>query len=174
LIGPQDKGRTVPDSKQDTVDLTTAAGILGLNVETLRKRLQRGTVAGFKAPDGSWRVVLDNTGVDKAVVQDKPDSRPGKRRRAKPRRTAGSRLDNGLDNNRVDNAVSRGGQDMSVLIEALRDEIQFLRAELQARDQQIDRFQVLLQQHQPAKALPDHSGDWMQQWMRLWLWWLPR
>jgi predicted site-specific integrase-resolvase len=47
------------DSKQDSVDLTTAAARLGLSVATLRKRLQRGTIAGFKAADGSWRVVLD-------------------------------------------------------------------------------------------------------------------
>jgi hypothetical protein len=47
------------DNKLDSVDLTTAAGILGLSVTTLRKRLQRGTIAGFKAADGSWRVVLD-------------------------------------------------------------------------------------------------------------------
>jgi hypothetical protein len=159
----------VLDNEQNTVDLTTAANRLGLNVETLRKRLQRGTGAGVKAPDGSWRVVLDNAGVDKPIVQDKPD----RRRRAKPKPTARPTLDNGSDN-RVDNSMSRGGQDQSALVEALRDEIQFLRAELQARDQQIDRFQVLLQQHQPARALPDHSGDWMQGWMRLWLWWLPR
>jgi hypothetical protein len=161
------------DSKQDSVDLTTAAGRLGLSVATLRKRLQRGTIAGFKATDGSWRVVLDKAEVDKPAVQDKPRRRPDKRQRTNPRRPAGSRL----DNNRVDNSVSRGGQDISVLVEALRDEIQFLRAELQARDQQIDRFQVLLQQHQqqpPIRALPDHSPDWIQGWMRLWLWWLPR
>jgi hypothetical protein len=47
------------DNKLDSVDLTTAASILGLTVATLRKRLQRGTIAGFKAADGTWRVVLD-------------------------------------------------------------------------------------------------------------------
>ncbi len=36
-----------------------AAEILGINVETLRKRLQRGRMAGFKGSDGTWRVVLD-------------------------------------------------------------------------------------------------------------------
>jgi hypothetical protein len=57
------------------------------------------------------------------------------------------------------------------MIDTLRDENQFLRRQLQARDDDIRRLHVLLQQHQPlAKALPDHSGDWM----RLWLWWLPR
>ena len=45
-----------------TTDISTAAQLLGLSIEALRKRLQRGRMEGFKAPDGSWRVVLD--GVD--------------------------------------------------------------------------------------------------------------
>jgi hypothetical protein len=124
------------DNKMDSVDLTTAAGILGLSVATLRKRLQRGTVAGFKAADGTWRVVLDKV--------DTPQDSPG--------------------------------QDDSALIESLRDEIRFLRTQLQARDDDIRRLHVLLQQHQQTvRALPDHRPeqlDWMQNWMRMW--WVPR
>jgi hypothetical protein len=136
------------DKKQDSVDLTTAAARLGLSVATLRKRLQRGAITGFKAADGSWRVVLD--AVD----------------------------------NRLDSPGQTGGQHPAALVEALRDEIQFLQAELRARDDEIQRrdeeirrVHVLLQQlqQQPlVRTLPDHSGDWMQGWMRLWLWWLPR
>jgi hypothetical protein len=134
------------DSKQDSVDLTTAASRLGLSAATLRKRLQRGTVQGFKAADGSWRVVLNTA-------------------------------DNGLDS-----PGQTAGQDASALVEALLADIQFLRAQLQARDDEIQRrddeirrVHVLLQQQQPpVRALPDHSADWMQGWMRLWLWWLPR
>jgi hypothetical protein len=137
------------DNKLDSIDLTTAAGVLGLSVETLRKRLQRGRIAGFKAADGTWRVVLD----------------------------------------KVDSSLDNAGQDRSAVVETLRDEVQFLRSQLQAqlqaheaeiarRDLQIDRFQILLQQHQSAvKALPDHrvgAQDWMQTWMRMWLWWMPR
>jgi predicted site-specific integrase-resolvase len=55
-------GRTVLDSEQDSVDLATAAGRLGLTAETIRKRLQRGKIKGFKTPDGAWRVVLDKQG----------------------------------------------------------------------------------------------------------------
>ena len=137
----------MPDNKQDSVDLTTAAGILGLTAETVRKRLNRGTLPGFKAADGTWRVVLD-------TVDSRPDDSG---------QPAGQRQD-------------KAGQDMSALVAALRDENQFLRSQLQARDDDIRRLHVLLQQqhHQPVKALPDHSGDWMQTWTRLWLWWLPR
>jgi hypothetical protein len=60
----------------------------------------------------------------------------------------------------------------------LRDENQFLRSQMQARDNDIQRLHVLLQQlQQPVKALPDHGQaqqDWMQTWMRLWLWWIPQ
>src|SRR3954466_27330 len=130
------------DNKLDSVDLTTAAGILGLTVATLRKRLQRGTIAGFKTADGAWRVVLDSPG-----------------------QMGGQGLDS-------------AGQDHAALIAALRDEVQFLRSQLQARDDDIRRLHVLLQQHQqPVKALTDQrvgQQDWMQTWMRLWLWWLPR
>jgi hypothetical protein len=133
----------------DSVDLTTAAGVLGLSVATLRKRLQRGTIAGFKAADGTWRVVLDK--VDSR--QDSPGQMGG----------------HGLDS---------PGQDHAALIEALGDEVQFLRSQLQARDDDIRRLHVLLQQlQQQVKALPDHrlgQQDWLQAWMRMWLWWLPQ
>ena len=49
----------MPNNKQDSVDLTTAAGILGLTAETVRKRLNRGTLTRFKVADGTWRVVLN-------------------------------------------------------------------------------------------------------------------
>lgn len=122
------------DNKLDSVDLTTAAGVLGVTVATLRKRLQRGTIAGFKAADGSWRVVMD----------------------------------------KVDSPGQMGGQDHAALIATLRDEVQFLRSQLQARDDDIRRLHVLLQQHQQTgRALPDQRSV-PQDWMRMWLWWLPR
>lgn len=45
---------------RDGTDIHTAARLLGVQVETLRKRLQRGGIEGYKAADGTWRVVLDD------------------------------------------------------------------------------------------------------------------
>jgi hypothetical protein len=135
------------DNKLDSVDLTTAAGILGLSAATLRKRLQRGRIAGFKAPDGSWRVVLDK-------VDSRQDSHG---------QMGGHALDS-------------PGQDRDAVIAILTDQVEFLRSQLQARDDDIRRLHVLLQQQQ-VKALPDHQPaqqDWMQTWMRMWMWWVPR
>jgi hypothetical protein len=134
------------DSEMDSVDLTTAAGILGVTVTTLRKRLQRGTIAGFKAADGSWRVVLDRV--------DSPGQMGGQ-------------------------GGQPAGQDHAALLDQYRSENAFLRSQLQARDDDIRRLHVLLQQHQQqtARALPDHGRaqqDWMQTWMRMWMWWMPR
>jgi hypothetical protein len=123
----QDRGRTRLDNEQDSEDLGTAAARLGLTVETVRKRLQRGRIKGFKAPDGTWRVVLDK-------VDNKQDS---------PGQAAGQEQD-------------KPGQDDSALVATLRDEVRFLRSQLQSRDEEIRRVHVLLQQEQQqVKALTD-------------------
>jgi flagellar motility protein MotE (MotC chaperone) len=128
----------VLDSEQDSVDLATAAGLLGLAAETIRKRLQRGKIKGFKTPDGAWRVVLDkqdNSGQAAGQEQDKP------------------------------------GQSDAPLIAALREDIQFLRSQLQARDEEIRRVHVLLQQEQQqeqqqVKALTDQREQARRPWWR--------
>jgi excisionase family DNA binding protein len=118
------------DSVQDSVDLATAAVRLGLAAETVRKRLQRGKIKGFKTPGGTWRVVLD-----------KVDSKPNK-----PGQAAGQEQD-------------KPGQDDAPLVAALRDEVHFLRGQLQARDEEIRRVHVLLQQEQQqVKALTDQRA----------------
>jgi len=54
----------MPDASDNrtALPIAEAAERMGLSVETLRKRLQRGRVEGFKAADGTWRIVVDNTG----------------------------------------------------------------------------------------------------------------
>jgi hypothetical protein len=128
----------VLDNGQDNVDLSTAAQRLGLTVETVRKRLQRGKIKGFKGADGAWRVVLDK-------VDNRQD---------KPGQAAGQKQD-------------KPGQNDDPLVAALRDEVHFLRSQLQARDdalqrrdEEIRRVHVLLQQEQQqVKALSDQRED---------------
>ena len=134
------------DTEQDSVDLATAAARLGLTVETVRKRLQRGKLKGFKGADGSWRVTLDRV--------DKRQDSPGQ--------TAGQEQD-------------KPGQADGPLVAALRDEVLFLRSQLQARDdalqrrdEEIRRVHVLLQQEQQqVKALTDQREpppSWWRRW----------
>ena len=59
------------DNEQDGVDLATASARLGLTAETIRKRLQRGKIKGFKGADGAWRVTLDK--VDSKQDSSSPD-----------------------------------------------------------------------------------------------------
>ena len=147
----RDRGGTVldngQDNEQDNVDLSTAAQRLGLTVETVRKRLQRGKIKGFKAADGAWRVVLDR-------VDNKQD---------KPGQAAGQKQD-------------KPGQNDDPLIAALRDEVHFLRSQLQARDdalqrrdEEIRRVHVLLQQEQQqVKTLSDQRENARRPWWQVW------
>ena len=67
----------MPDNEQDSEDLTTAAARLGLTAETIRKRLQRGKLKGFKTADGTWRVTLDKRqdSLGQSAGQDRTTSR---------------------------------------------------------------------------------------------------
>lgn len=61
-----DSGAAAAADGESGTDIITAARLLGVQVETLRKRLQRGSIAGYKAEDGTWRVILDKDVQDKA------------------------------------------------------------------------------------------------------------
>jgi hypothetical protein len=56
--------------RQDGVPITEAAAQLGLSAEAVRKRLQRGTLHGYKDDDGGWFVLLG----DQHEVSGRPDS----------------------------------------------------------------------------------------------------
>lgn len=114
-----------PDDSPDGLDIADAAARLGLSTETVRKRLQRGKLKGFKTADGSWRVVLPGL--------DTPGQQPGQR---------------------PDTASDNSPDNSGALVATLRDEVAFLRSQLQARDEEIRRAHVLLQQaQQQAMAL---------------------
>jgi hypothetical protein len=140
------------DNEQDSEDLGTAAARLGLTVETVRKRLQRGRIKGFKAPDGTWRVTLDK-------VDNKQDS---------PGQAAGQEQDKpGQEQDKPGQGQDKAVQVRDDLVDQLRSENAFLRSQLQTqaqahndvlqrRDEEIRRVHVLLQQEQQqVKALTD-------------------
>ena len=133
---------SIPDNSPDKagmmgLDIADAAARLGLSTETVRKRLQRGKIKGFKAADGAWRVVLPE-----------PDQ-------------AGQSQDN-----RPDNVQDSSPDNFGPLVAAFKDEIAFLRSQLQARDEEIRRAHVLIQQaqKQPMPLLPGERLPW---WKRL-------
>lgn len=118
----------------NSLDIVEAATRLGLSTETVRKRLQRGKLKGFKTPGGGWRVVLP--------TPDSPDKQPGQ---------------------------SPDGS--AALVAALRDEVAFLRGQLQARDDEIRRAHVLLQQaqQQAVRLLdPPETPPERRPWWRRW------
>jgi hypothetical protein len=133
---------SIPDSSPDKagmmgLDIADAAARLGLSTETVRKRLQRGKLKGFKGDDGAWRVVLPEPDQAGQSQDSKPDA---------------------IQDSSPDNS--------GPLVAALKDEIVFLRSQLQARDEEIRRAHVLIQQaqKQPMPLLPGERLPW---WKRL-------
>lgn len=128
-----------PDSSPDnSLDIADAAARLGLSTETVRKRLQRGKLKGYKTPEGAWRVILPGL--------DSPGQQPGPSPDSSP--------DKGLDGS-------------GALVAALRDEVAFLRSQLQARDDEIRRAHILLQQaqQQSTALLPAPRAPWWRRWL---------
>lgn len=93
-----------------TVDITTASRTLGLSVEALRKRLQRGAARGYKANDGTWRVFLD----------DPTDNEPG------PDNAANG---NGGKSPGV-GGPSTGSAGLAAEVSALREDVRILKSHL--------------------------------------------
>lgn len=107
------------DSKEG-VDISEAAKILGISVEATRKRLQRGSLQGYKVDD-RWYIVLD--------VQDmKSRTRP-----EEDSDTSGTESENDQDTNEDVQGDILAYQQM---VESLQGEISFLRQELSARTEE--------------------------------------
>jgi hypothetical protein len=132
----------VPDNEQASEDLTTAAARLGLTAETIRKRLQRGKLKGFKTADGTWRVTLDKR-------QDSP-GQPAGQEQDKAGQADGAMVARLLDE-----------------VSFLRSQLQARDVALERRDEEIRRVHVLLQQEQQqVKALTDQREQTRQPWWR--------
>ncbi len=120
------------DNDRTAVTIAEAARVLGLSTDAVRKRLQRGTIAGEKIGD-TWRVFLEAEAppvVRPDVSSPRPDS---DRTRPESDRTAPSGPD--------------------PLVETLREEVAYLREQLAERSRELaaerERFDVL---HREALA----------------------
>lgn len=105
-----------------TMTIETAAAVLGISKEAVRKRIQRGTLEAVKDATGRWQITLDDTG--RTDGQDTGQDDPG----------------------RV--------QANSDAVQAMRDEIIFLRKELERRDQ----LMAMLMQRVPQLEAPKQTG----------------
>lgn len=112
----------------DGVPIGEAAAQLGITTDAVRKRIRRRSLRAYKA-GGQWYVVL-------------PASRP---------RIQDGDLDTVLDGGQDDNLDSvQDGQ----LVAALRDEIGFLRRELEARAEEARRKDAIIMALSQRAALP--------------------
>ncbi len=100
-------------SRRVTVD--QAARVLGLTVDAIRKRVQRGTIPYEKDPAGRVTILLDSPDSD-STVQDEARDSTGR----------------GPDTERLI-------ADRDELVEELQDQVAFLRRELEARTEETRR-----------------------------------
>ena len=128
------------DDVQDTVDIPTAAGRMGITPEAVRKRIARGTLPATKQ-DGRWYVVLDG--------QDGQG----------PASWTGRPTPDGIDS--VQDAVQ---DDKDKLIEVLQAQVESQGAQLEARIREVQELHVLLQQTQAALPPARDPRPW---WRRL-------
>ncbi len=122
---------TVQGDRQDIppagIPVAVATARLGVTPDAVRRRLHRGTLAGTKTADGEWRVWLPDT--------DETGDPPGPRQ-----------------DDRQDTARTRPDDapaDIAILqahLHDLRDQVTFLRDQLDAKDAQIRANQVIIGQ----------------------------
>ena len=167
------------------VPLTEASAQLGLRPEALRKRLQRGTVAGYKDDQGEWVVTLPEsreTPLNGTLATDPVIPAPAPPPAVEPAGGQGGghvqteRADTGGQppDGRVDTGGQAGGQAgghvqdsqpnglgesmvWRELVAHQRELLDELREELAARRREVQQLHALLAQAQ-QRALPTPDG----------------
>jgi hypothetical protein len=94
-----------------------AAQVLGLTSDAIRAKIRRGTMAGFKADDDTWRVIVEGTG----------DATP-----TDPRQPPGA-----TPTGRRQTATDPPTEAPVGLISHMQEEIAYLRGELAKRSQEL-------------------------------------
>jgi len=125
------------DADRTRQDIATAAQLLGLSPDAVRKRLARGSLTGGKGPDGHWWIDLD-TGVQ--VTGQRPDN----------------------DRMRDSDAVTA----LNTTLDAVRSELDTVRSQLAAKDHQIDELLVVVRQAQAMLPAPKVARRWWWLWRR--------
>ncbi len=111
------------------VTVYEAAEILGVTVDAIRKRIQRGTIPHERHEDGRVYVLLDAA----SKVQDRPQASSGN--------TTGTVQD-------VSGIPTGGVQDTSreELVESLKDQVEYLRQIIERRDMELQRKDTIIAQ----------------------------
>jgi excisionase family DNA binding protein len=174
----------------DRVTVAEAAAILGVSVDVVRKRLQRGTLAGEKQ-GRTWLVTLRQDATGHRQDTQKPSSRETVGTTGQPTghrqdtdRTRQDMFDDLLDCDpsiraAVLEANLRGAQALlrhtETELAATREEVQFLRERLEEKDAVISRLSeaqvealrrrdILAAQGREALPKPVASRAWWQFW----------
>lgn len=126
------------DADRTRQDILTAARLLGLSPDAVRKRLARGTLTGGKGPDGRWWVDLDND-VQETGPQPVTDR----------------------------NGDSPTADALQLTLDAVRSELDTVRSQLDAKDHQISELLTVVRQAQAMLPAPKVEGrHWWRLWRR--------
>jgi hypothetical protein len=147
---PDATGDTTPaDRRQTAMTVADAAQALGLTSDAIRARIRRGTMAGFKADDATWRVIVDQP----------VDATP---------------TDSGQTDGTTSDSRGQTATDHLRLIEHMREEITYLRTELAQRSHELaterersdvlqrealGRIEALTAGETPRGAVPEPPGS---------------
>jgi hypothetical protein len=121
-----------------------AASALGITVEAVRGRMHRGKYGREKAEDGRVYVVL--------TPDQLPNSREGSSDRSEPTETT-VHIDPDEQSSVRSSTVRERFSEREEVVEDLRDHIAFLRAELEARNEEIRRRE---EEHREEARRKDH------------------
>ena len=137
------------------VPLTEASVLLGVRAEALRKRLQRGTVSGYKDDQGEWIVSLPDSRVtppNGAPALDPAPPAP----EPPPIAALADVPAGGQAGGHVQDSLPNGAAEPALLRELVahqRELLDELREELAARRREVQQLHTLLAQAQ-QRALP--------------------
>jgi hypothetical protein len=135
------------------VSMAEAAQLLGLSIDTVRRRLHRGELQGRQEPTAQgfrWWVAVP----DKVDPCSQSDASLGDAPDATSNQTSSDPADTG---------------DMPALrevIEVLQAQVKAQQEQLAVKDQQIEQLHVLLQQAQAALPAPRDNRLWWRFWKR--------